>query len=142
MVLHRVSARAVVSAREAERMKLVIAVIQDYDTDSFLKAACAHGLMATRIASAGGFLRAGNTTVFLGVEDDQVPLVKRLLNEHCRLRDDLRTLDEFTLLDDAEVEHVCPTRIGGGIAFVARVTHFERMTRADVPVSARQPPGG
>jgi len=56
-------------------VKLVIAIIQDYDTDAFLKAISRQALMATRIASAGGFLRTGNTTVFMGVEDGQVPLV-------------------------------------------------------------------
>jgi uncharacterized protein YaaQ len=111
-------------------MKLVIAVIQDYDTDAFLKAVTNHGLMATRIASAGGFLRMGNTTVFLGVEDDQVHLVKKLLLEHCRIREVTSPTDFLSFLDDSECEHVTSTRIGGGVAFVARVERFEKMTRA------------
>jgi uncharacterized protein YaaQ len=111
-------------------MKLVIAVIQDYDTDGFLKAVTRNGLMATRIASAGGFLRTGNTTVFLGVEDDEVPLVKRLLLEHCRIRDISASVDELPFLDESEVEHITTTRRGGGVAFVARIARFEKMTRA------------
>jgi uncharacterized protein YaaQ len=111
-------------------MKLVVAVIQDYDTDAFLKALCSHGMTATRIASAGGFLRAGNTTVFMGVHDEHVPLVKRLLNQHCRLREDSRSLIDVGILDDSEFEHVCATRVGGGVAFVARVSHFEQVPRA------------
>ncbi len=116
-------------------MKLVLAVIQDYDTDAFLNAISAHGLMATRVASAGGFLRAGNTTVFMGVEDDQVQLVKQLLHRHCRLREDSGSIHELGFLDDADIEHVCASRLGGGVAFVARVTHFEKVTR-DVGASA------
>lgn len=118
-------------------MKLVVAVIQDYDTDPFLKAICSHGLSATRIASAGGFLRAGNTTVFMGVEDDQVPLVKQLLHTHCRLREDARSMPELEYLDESMLEHVCMSRIGGGVAFFARVAHFERMTRA-IPATSLQ----
>ena len=111
-------------------MKLVIAVIQDYDTDTFLRAVTRHGLMATRIASAGGFLRTGNTTVFLGVEDEQVPLVKQLLLEHCRIREVVTPATDLLYLDDSELEHVAASRIGGGVAFVARVSRFEKFTRA------------
>ena len=111
-------------------MKLVIAVIQDYDTDSLLKAVTAHGLMATRIASAGGFLRAGNTTVFMAVEDDQVALIKRLLSRHCRNREDESIVEQLPFLDSYESEHVAASVIGGGVAFVARLTHFEKMSRA------------
>jgi uncharacterized protein YaaQ len=111
-------------------MKMIIAVIQDYDTDAFLKALCSHGLTGTRIASAGGFLRAGNTTVFMAVEDEQVDLVKGLLNQHCRLREDMVPIEELAYVGEEDLGQVCATRIGGGVAFVARITQFERMTRA------------
>jgi uncharacterized protein YaaQ len=119
-------------------MKLVVAIIQDYDTDTFLKAVCRHGIGATRIASAGGFLRAGNTTVMMGVDDQQVPLVKRLLTEHCRLREE--SIDPLTeLWDEGAIENISPTRLGGGVAFVARVAHFERVPRA--PVASNESAG-
>ena len=111
-------------------MKLVVAVIQDYDTDTFLKAITAHNLMATRIASAGGFLRAGNTTVFMAVEDDEVALVKRLLSQCCRNRQDQSLAECVHFLDSDEFEHVVSSRIGGGVAFVARLSHFEKISRA------------
>lgn len=111
-------------------MKIVIAVIQDYDTDAFLKAVSKNNLMATRIASAGGFLRTGNTTVFMGVDDDQVPLVKQLLVEHCRIREVQTSVEELPFVDDADFERIYESRIGGGIAFVARVDRFEKFARA------------
>ena len=108
-------------------MKLVVAVIQDYDTNDFLKALSHHGIMATRIASAGGFLRQGNTTVFSAVDDDQVLLVKQLLSRHCGNRADTAAEDHFTLMDASEFEHFAATRIGGGVAFVAKISHFEKV---------------
>ena len=111
-------------------MKIVIAIIQDYDTDTFLKSISQNNLMATRIASAGGFLRAGNTTVFMVVEDDQVALVKQLLLEHCRIREEQAIPEDFPFADVADFEHICATRIGGGVAFVARVDRFEKFARA------------
>jgi uncharacterized protein YaaQ len=111
-------------------MKLVIAIIQDYDTDAFLRAITGHGLMATRIASLGGFLRTGNTTVFMGVEDDQVPLVKRLLAEHCRLREIELSAEHLPFVEDSDFEHIAASRLGGGVAFIARVDRFEKFARA------------
>jgi len=107
-------------------MKFVIAVIQDYDTNAFLTALSANGIMSTRIASAGGFLRQGNTTVFSVVEDEQVALVKRLLKQHCGDRN--QHWPELGLdLCDEDLEHVAATRVGGGVAFVVRVSHFEKV---------------
>jgi len=105
-------------------MKFVIAVIQDYDTNAFLTALSTNGIMATRIASAGGFLRQGNTTVFSVVEDDQVPTVKRLLKQSCGDRNEHWP---ETSLGEEELEHVAATRVGGGVAFVVRVSHFEKV---------------
>jgi len=114
-------------------MKLVIAVIQDYDTNTLLTAFSNNGIMATRIASAGGFLRQGNTTVFSAVEDDQVPLVKRLLASNCGNREDPSAEEQMRFVDADEFEHFAASRIGGGVAFVARLAHFEKVPRA-VPV--------
>jgi uncharacterized protein YaaQ len=105
-------------------MKFVIAIIQDYDTNAFLTALSSNGIMSTRIASAGGFLRQGNTTVFSVVEDDQVPLFKRLLKQHCG--DRTQHWPELDLGDE-DLEHVAATRVGGGVAFVVRVAHFEKV---------------
>ena len=110
-------------------MKLVIAIIQDYDTDRFLKAVSARGVGATRIASAGGFLRAGNTTIFMAVDDQEVATVKQLLLEYCGARE--VPVDSVSgLWTDCEIENISPTRLGGGVAFVARIAHFERVSRA------------
>ena len=53
-------------------MKLIIAVVQNEDADAVVDALLDARYRATRLASTGGFLRRGNTTIMLGVEDDQV----------------------------------------------------------------------
>lgn len=112
-------------------MKLVIAIIQDYDTSAFLTQLASNGIMATRIASAGGFLRQGNTTVFSAVDDDQVVLVKRILARTCGNRNQSWPESEASYLED-ETEHVAATRIGGGVAFVVRIAHFEKVPGTSV----------
>ena len=53
-------------------MKLIVAIVQAYDTDRLLRTVTSAGFRVTRIQSTGGFLRAGNSTVFMGVEDERV----------------------------------------------------------------------
>lgn len=53
-------------------MKLIIAILRDSDNDPVSHALTAANLRVTYIASTGGFLRKGVTTLLIGLEDDQV----------------------------------------------------------------------
>lgn len=53
-------------------MKLIIAIVRDHDADPVSKALTTHEFRVTHIASTGGFLRRGNSTLLIGVEDDKV----------------------------------------------------------------------
>lgn len=59
-------------------MKLLITIVQDQDAVSLLEKLTASGFSATKLASTGGFLKVGNTTLLIGVEDDKVPQVMGL----------------------------------------------------------------
>jgi uncharacterized protein YaaQ len=50
-------------------MKLIVATIQDQDADAATSNLTNRGYRVTRIGSTGGFLRQGNTTLLVGVED-------------------------------------------------------------------------
>jgi uncharacterized protein YaaQ len=52
-------------------MKLILAVVRDTDTESILNTLLPHGFRVTRLASTGGFLRRGSTTLMIGVDDGQ-----------------------------------------------------------------------
>lgn len=108
-------------------MKLVVAVVQDQDTDRLLREAVAVGLRATRLASTGGFLRTGNTTVLLGVPDARLERCLAIVRTCCRVR-----LDPFTapIGEDAlelDASGVAGSRLGGGVVFVAAVRRFEQV---------------
>ena len=112
-------------------MKLVVAIVQDYDTDRLLRAISEAGLRATRIASTGGFLRMGNTTVLAGVEDNQVPECLRILRKCCQLRTERppeHLVEELSLLGPGAITEVT---IGGAVVFVVAVQRFVRIERQD-----------
>ncbi len=50
-------------------MKLLIFVTEDGVADATVDALVEQGFRVTRLASTGGFLRRGNTTLLVGVED-------------------------------------------------------------------------
>lgn len=64
-------------------MKLIIAIIRDSDANAALDALVAGNFRATRIASSGGFLRQGNTTLMVGCEEDRVDPAINIIRNAC-----------------------------------------------------------
>lgn len=107
-------------------MKLIVAIVQAYDTDPLLRNVTGAGFSVTRIQSIGGFLRAGNSTVFMGVEDGRVQECLELIRQSSRSRvevvpDDLEA--EIFEITGADVHTVV---VGGAVVFVIPVARFER----------------
>ena len=64
-------------------MKMIIAIIRDVDTDPVTQALTGTGLRVTRIASTGGLLRRGVTTLLMGVDEGHVELAIQLIKDKC-----------------------------------------------------------
>lgn len=67
-------------------MKLIIAVVQNEDANDVVDALLEAEFRTTRLASTGGFLRRGNTTIMIGVEDNQIDTVIELLRAKAHSR--------------------------------------------------------
>ena len=64
--------------------KLIISVIQNEVADAVVDALLEAEFRATRLASTGGFLRRGNTTLLIGADEDQVDQVLELIRQRAR----------------------------------------------------------
>ena len=64
-------------------MKMIFAVIRDKDSYAAIGALSEKNIGVTKLASSGGFLREGNTTLMIGVEDSRVEEVMGILRELC-----------------------------------------------------------
>lgn len=53
-------------------MKMIIATLPDIDQDQVNQALVDAEFRVTQIASTGGFLRSGTSTLLIGVEDEQL----------------------------------------------------------------------
>ena len=65
------------------RMKLIIAIVQDEDASRLIGQLMNEGYGVTKLATTGGFLRAGNTTLLVGVEDDRFQGAMDLIEKVC-----------------------------------------------------------
>jgi uncharacterized protein YaaQ len=74
------------STREDGAMNLIIAIVQDEDAGSVIQALVDAGQRVTRINTAGGFLRRGNATLLIGVEQGKVDQVLDLIKRSCKYR--------------------------------------------------------
>ena len=64
-------------------MKLIIVIIRDEESDEILQSLIQGEFRVTRIASTGGFLRRGMTTLMIGVEDEKVDEAIQLVRDTC-----------------------------------------------------------
>ena len=62
-------------------MKLIIAILQDEDAGEAISHLNEAGFQVTRLATKGGFLRAGNTTLLAGVENEKVDEAIKIIEE-------------------------------------------------------------
>jgi uncharacterized protein YaaQ len=106
-------------------MKLVIAIVQDQDSEAAVQALTERGHRVTRLATTGGFLRRGNTTLLVGAEDEQVEGVLDALRKKCRRRTVFTTLVSETpmMLPSSVVE----VEVGGATVFVLDMERFEQV---------------
>ncbi len=97
-------------------MKLIQAIVHNDDVDVVISALLTQGFRATRMASTGGFLREGNTTIVSGVEEEQVDEVLDIIKQHVKSR-----LHTPRWPQTKEVE------VSGAIVFVINVERLERL---------------
>ena len=53
-------------------MKIILAIIQDKDSNRLSNELIDANIRATKLSSTGGFLKAGNSTFIVGIEDERV----------------------------------------------------------------------
>ncbi len=106
-------------------MKLIITVLEDDDTPTLMERLTEGGFQATKLASTGGFLLQGNTTLLSGVDDDKVEDVLDIVRATCIRRKKLlpHTTSELPTAINLPIE----IEAGGAIVFVVDVEQFNRI---------------
>jgi uncharacterized protein YaaQ len=62
-------------------MNMMLVILNDRDAESVLRELVEQEFRATRIASTGAFLRRGNTTLLIGLEEGKVDEVLEIIRD-------------------------------------------------------------
>jgi len=110
-------------------MELIVAIVPDEDAGEITEALADKGYKSTRVSTASGFLKMGNTTLLIGVGSDHVEEVLGIIKSKCRPRTEpvppspARRPSGFPPLPSGEIKEV---EVGGAVVFILEVKRFER----------------
>lgn len=109
-------------------MKLIIAIVHDEDTHDLVNSLTEAGYGVTKLATTGGFLRSGNTTLIIGVEKEKLEAVMEIIRDVCKTRKGVIT-PPSPMLGSTGIYVPTPMEvtIGGATVFVLDVDNFEKI---------------
>lgn len=106
-------------------MKMIIAIVQDKDSQRLLTELVDHNFRATKLASTGGFLKSGNTTFMIGTDDYRVDKALEVIKKNCRSREQLvAPVSPMGGNADSYVPYPVEIQVGGATVFVLPIEQF------------------
>ena len=109
-------------------MKLIIAIVQDEDASRLVSSLMNDGYGVTKLATTGGFLRAGNTTLLIGVDDDRFQGAMAIIEKVCKSRKQIATSPSPVAgTASVYVPYPIEVMVGGATVFVLEVEQFIKL---------------
>lgn len=109
-------------------MKLIIAIVQDEDAVRLVSAMMEKGFGVTKLATTGGFLRSGNTTLLVGVDDEKFENAMRVIERVCKSRKQIATSPSpISGTAGVYVPYPVEVMVGGATIFVLNVEQFVKI---------------
>lgn len=106
-------------------IKLVIAIVEDEDSMDLIDALTEGKYRVTKLATTGGFLKSGNTTLMVGVEEEKVEGVINVIKDICKTRKEiLATATNLGGGESAYMQNPVQVNVGGATVFVIDVDQF------------------
>ena len=108
-------------------MKLIMALVQDKDSNRVANEFIDANIRATKLSSTGGFLKAGNSTFIIGLEDERVQDALELIKKTCQSRKQyVSTPMSLDISLDGQVPYPVEVEVGGATVFVLPVDGFHQ----------------
>ena len=102
-------------------MKLVLAIVQDDDAIDLIEELTDKDYRVTKLATTGGFLKSGNTTLMIGVEEKEVKNLINVIEDVCKRRKEMvptSTPNTIGTNSGMYVPYPIEVEVGGATIFV------------------------
>ncbi len=108
-------------------MKMIIAVVQDKDSNKLSAALVENNFRATKLASTGSFLKSGNTTFLIGTEEIRINKLLEIIKDNCQSREQLvAPISPMGGNADSYVPYPVEIQVGGATVFVLPIEQFHQ----------------
>ncbi len=110
-------------------MKLVFAIVNNEDGNLVLRELTKSGFSVTKMASTGGFLRSGNTTLLVGTEAENVQNAVDIIRKNSMKRKQIGYTPEpyIGIYGGDHAAYPAEIETGGATIFVVDVERFEKI---------------
>lgn len=108
-------------------MKLIVAIVQDQDAPSLVEDLTNNEFRVTKLASTGGFLKSGNTTLLIGVDEECVDEALKVIEDNCKTREITTSLMTVSMPGDTYIPYPLEVKVGGATVFVLDVEKYIRV---------------
>ncbi|RDY66432.1 MULTISPECIES: cyclic-di-AMP receptor [Halobacillus] len=106
-------------------MKMIIAVVQDKDSNRLTDALAENDFKTTKLSTTGGFLREGNTTFMIGCNDDEVDDALDIIKDNCSQREQMvAPISPMGGNADSYIPKPVKVEVGGATVFILPVDSF------------------
>lgn len=108
-------------------MKLIVSIINSDDARELTDTLMRKGYRSTTISTTGGFLRQGNATLLIGIEDEKVDEVLDIIRRKCRTRSQyVNPLPPIMESGELYMPSPVEVQVGGAVVFVLNIDRAER----------------
>lgn len=108
-------------------MKLLIIIVQDTDASGLREELTKNNFASTKLNSTGSFLREGNTTFIVGVDDAKVAEVSEIIRKTCKQRSRLMPTAPYLAGAEGMFSEPMEVLIGGAVVFVMPLDEIFRL---------------
>lgn len=107
-------------------MKLILAIVNNDDSSMLSNALTDARFQVTKLATTGGFLKSGNTTFIMGIDDERVEEAIEVIGKYSKKRTEVVP---STSTMDVGMYSTFPVQVtvGGATVFVLNIERFEKL---------------
>lgn len=109
-------------------MKLIIAIVSDEDSSILADNLSQNGFSATKLCSSGGFLKSGNTTFLVAIDDEKIEDTIAIISDTCKSRRRMMApeklsanMGSFNMAMPIEVD------VGGATVFILNIEQLLKL---------------